>query len=217
MLISMRTRWLSWLLGVAALLVVTAVHGPAQAQIFKYTKADGTTGYTDKLSDLPKDRRAYYNELLRKREQERQALESRVGRDELLRREAEAERLRVEQARMDEAERSRQLAAISARLAEYKAREAARAADEKDWRDRVKAAKARLSRLLADFRAAESAYQAIAIQPMHTLLPGQGQKRDEALAAMKALEPQIDAAVEEVEVKIPTEARRAGVPPGWLR
>ena len=43
------------------------------------------------------------------------------------------------------------------------------------------------------------------------------QMADDALALMKRLEPQIDATINEINVKIPQEARRAGIPPGWLR
>ena len=53
--------------------------GLAEAEIYKYTKKDGSVVYTDKLSQLPRERRAYYLRQQKAQEEERRKLEARIG------------------------------------------------------------------------------------------------------------------------------------------
>lgn len=192
--------------------------GAASAQdIFKYTKADGTVSYTDSLAELPEERRAYYNRQIQEREAEHARQEAALGKDELARREAEAERERIIREAEDAANRAERLAAVEARLKEITQRNMEQDKLRAQWQARMLGARQKLNKLLEAFRQADTTYQELATRASFTLLPGQAEQRDEALALMKRLEPQIDATINEINVKIPAEARRAGIPPGWLR
>lgn len=191
--------------------------GDASAQIYKYKGADGTVVYTDSMGELPADRRAYYNERRRRLEAERQALERQLGTEEVQRREAEKQKAELMRKKMDEAERKRRLAAIEARLRKYKKSAQTERAAKTYWQNRVKEARARLKTALADFNKAKDEYTALAMQAPHTLFPGQAKTRDQAKAKMDALEATIDATIEALEVTIPLEARKAGIPRGWIR
>lgn len=209
-----RVRPWSW--GLVSLLVLSA-SGSAGAQIYKYRKPDGTVAYTDRLSDLPKERRAYYDKLRTEEEKKRRALESRIGREELERREAERARKVLVARQMAAAERQRRLRVLDAQLAVLRNRRKAREDAREEWAGRMKRARKRQGELLEAFRKTQKAYDAIAIKPSFTLLPGEGDEMQRLRARLEELEKQLDAAIHQVNVVIPTEARKAGVPPGWLR
>ena len=198
-------------------LFVVSVCTPAQGQIYRYTKKDGTVGYTDKLSELPRDRRAHYNRLARQRKEAEQRQRRVLGKEEMARRAAERERREVQAANLAAAERARRLKSIDDRLEGYRKRNAAGAAKKTEWQKKMKKARGDLKQLYRAYRDAEKKFAAIGVRASYTLLPGQAKERDEARAKMKALIPQIDAAIHQVEVALPEAARRAGVPPGWLR
>jgi len=189
----------------------------AEAQVYKYVKSDGTIVYTDRLGDLPADRQRHYNQLERERQATRERLERELGKEELERREAEqkAEALRRQQA--NAAQNARELAEIQARIDLYKRRAEEREAQKAVWQTRLRLAKEKLADLLRKFREAQERYNGIALKPMHTLLPGEAEERENARKAVEALEPQIDRTIQEIEIDIPESARKAGVPPGWLR
>jgi hypothetical protein len=85
------------------------------------------------------------------------------------------------------------------------------------WQGRIRTARQKLSKALEQFKQAETSFNEIGGRASFTLLPGQAEQRDQAEATMKRLEPVIDGLIQEIEVKIPAEARKAGIPPGWLR
>lgn len=198
-------------------LVFVSLSMPAQAEVYKYKKSDGTVVYTDKLSDLPKARRAYYNKRRAEREKQRRELERRLGKEEVERREAERKRKALVDQQLAESERQRRLRAIDAQLLEIRKRRKARADTKAEWTDRMKAARKRQRTLLEEFRKTQKAYQTLAIKPSFTLFPGQAKEKQRLLARLTQLEKELDAAIHEVSVVIPTEARKAGVPPGWVR
>lgn len=205
------------LLALAALTFALGLAESASAQVYKYTKPDGTVVYTDKLSDLPADRRAHYNKLEKEAQERRKAQVNMLGEAEVKRREVEAERKRVEQAQLEEQERARRLAEIDATLEQIRKRQAKTAGNKKAWQDRMKKAKAELKAALKEFRETQEAYNGLATKADYTLLPGQGKQKEELRKKVAALEKRVDAAIREVYVVIPEEARKAGVPPGWLR
>lgn len=193
--------------------------GPADADadIYKYKKPDGTVTYTNSLADLPVERRRYYNQRKQEQEAKRAQLERKIGKDELARREAEAQRERLLRDKAKQAEAQAQLAELDARIAAWKTKSRQRDEVKTKWQNRLAGAKQKLETALAEFKEAEGTYQSIAMKASHTLFPGQAQQRDEALKKMTELEVVIDALIEEIEVTIPDEARKAGIPPGWLR
>ncbi len=189
----------------------------ASAQIYKYTDSDGNAVYTDSLAELPSSRRSYYAERRRKLEAARRELERTVGKEELERREAEKKKEELRRKKMDEAERARRMAIIDAQLKRYKKAAAQEKTNRKQWQARVATARSNLKRYVAEYKKAKDQYTGLAIRSSHTLLPGQAKTRDDAKKKMKALEASIDATIEELEVRIPAEAKKAGVPPGWIR
>ncbi len=207
----------SWLGFSFALALTAASAGTAFADMYKYTRPNGTVGYTDNLNDLPAERRAYYNKIKAEREQRRREEEQRVGKDELARRELESKRAEIQRAQIDEAERRTKLQALDAQIAGFQEKRRAQEADRARWRERVKAAKAKLQGLLAELEKQREIYENVATKANFTLLPGQSEEAEKAKEKMDELEPQIDAAILDVEETIPEEARKAGVPPGWLR
>lgn len=202
-------------LAVASFIALPAF--PAVAQdVFRYVRPDGSVTFTDSLAALPEKVRGEYNAKLAAREAQRAELERSLGKDELERRDAEAQRARVQQEIADQAERQARLEAIDARLKAYAEADRQRQSQKKHWQDRVRSAKARLQKLYQDFKAAEASYAEISMRVSQTLLPA-GDELAQAKATMDLLVPQIDAAIADIELKIPDEARRANIPPGWLR
>lgn len=189
----------------------------ASAQIYKYKKADGTVVYTDDMGELPSERRAHYGKLQRAAKQRQKARENQYGKAELARRAKAAERKRIMEAQIEAGERAKRLAALDDSLKRVRKRSAKTASNRAAWTLRLKTAKDTLEKALTDFRRTQADYNALAIQPSFALLPGQGQKKEALRARLGGLEAKVDAAVEALYVTLPEEARRAGVPPGWLR
>jgi chromosome segregation ATPase len=194
-----------------------ALPSAAFADLFKYTKKDGSVVYTENLAEVPADRREFYQQRIAEREAERRALESSVGKEELERREAEAERARIERQAADDAERAQRLAQLDAQLRAYAEKHKKLDASKSQWQGRMRSAKAKLAQLLKEFQDTQAKHGSLAFRASHTLLPGQAEQQEQLAAKLKDLEQQIDAMIVEVEETIPDEARKAGVPPGWIR
>lgn len=189
----------------------------ARAEIYKYKSKTGSVIYTDNLSQLPAERRAYYQKVQQEREEQRKELERKFGKEEVARREVEAKRAELARAQLDEAERAKRLAAIDAQIRSYHEKDKAREASKGAWQKRVKDGQQRLQKLLAEFKAASDAHDAIAIKPLHLRLPGEAEEMERLERETARLEREVDQAIDEVEVKIPEDARKAAIPPGWLR
>lgn len=204
-------------LGVLGTLGVFWTAEDAYAEIYKYTKRDGSIVYTEDLGELPRDRQAYYRSQEAQREERRRALEARVGSDVLKEREAEQKRKAVLAAELEEAERQRRLAALDELLKGIRARRLAQKSDEASWRSRIETARTQMAEKLKAFGKTQEEYNRIAVQASYTLLPGQADKKKKLKETLDTLEKEIDALVIEIEETIPDEARKAGVPPGWIR
>jgi len=189
----------------------------AEAKIYKYTKADGTVVYTDKLSDLPPARRAHYNKQEQEAAERQKARENQFGKEELKRRDAEAQRAKLMKAQMEEQERARRLAALDETLKSIERSKSKRGAHKAAWQKRIKDAKAKLQENLQEFRKTQDAYKALAMKAGFTLFPGQAEEKERLRKRVTELEAKVDASIHEVYVTIPEEARKSGVPPGWLR
>lgn len=200
-----------------ALAGVFFVPAAAQAQIYKYKAKDGSVVYTDKLSKLPKDRRAYYNRIEAKEREARKEAERKFGKEEMERRDLERKRQALERAEMAAAERLRQRQALDEQLKRIKKRYAARDQQKTMWVNRMATAKKKVQTLLAAFEKEQTEYKRLAMKPNFTMLPGEAQKLEAARKKVAALESELDAAIAQVQRVIPEQARKAGIPPGWLR
>ncbi len=202
------------------ILVLGAVFlGPtdAAADVYKYTRPDGTVVYTDNLSQLPKARRAHYNRLRAEREAKRRRLERSVGKEKLARQEAKKKKEALKKAKMSEAERLRKMRELDKLLASLRAKRKIKEEERSEWQKRMKDARARLKERMDTFKKKQEKYKRLATAVGYALLPGQAEEKEKLKKELKALEGEIDALIEETEVTIPEEARKAGVPPGWIR
>jgi len=189
----------------------------AHAQLYKYRKKDGTVVYTDKLSDLPPKVRARYARRAAKKSQKRAELEAAVGKREAARREAEAKRQQDIQRQIVAADRAQQRQNLQRLLSRIKKDDAAEATRKAQWQKRVADAKADVRRLYAEFKKTRESYDNIAVRANFALFPGQAKEKDKLRKRLDELEKELDSALDEVNNKIPNEARKAGVPPGWIR
>jgi hypothetical protein len=201
-------------LGLVALLVGAS---PAAAQVYKYRKKDGTVVFTDKLSDLPKERRAYYNRKKAKAKEKRRRARERMTPEERRAADLEAQRKKILAQELAARERRRRLEAIDAALAEYREKRSRKRQREAFWREKKAKAEARLEAALAEYREARKEWEALATRVGFSLLPGQRARKLELQEKLPKLEAAVDAANTYLTETLPEEARRAGVPPGWLR
>ena len=203
--------------GVVGIGVVVGGTFAAHAEIYKYTLPDGTTIYTDKLSDLPKDVRAKYARRAAEKAKRRARLEASVGKREAARREAEEKRKAQLERQIAEAQalqRQQEIRALIKRIDKSAAKEAEKKAK---WQKRVIEARSRVKGLFEEFKKTREAYDTLAVRADFTLFPGQNQKKGELRKKLEKLEKELDEALKELNEKIPDEARKAGIPPGWLR
>lgn len=198
-------------------LAFVLVSPAALAEIYKYKKPNGQVIYTDNLADLPPERRDFYAKRKAERDLERREEEQRVGKEELERREAEAKRAELERASIADQERADRLRLIDLQLEAIKKKRLEREASREAWTQRMKAARDLLAKRLADFRAVQERHDAIAIKPSLTFLPGEAEELEKLRLEKERLEKEVDQSIEEVEVTIPEEARKAGIPPGYVR
>lgn len=217
-------RWISLLVLFGA--SIGASVGTARAQeekkarvpqIFRYVQPDGTVAYTDQLSDLPKERRAYYNRLIAEQEKKNREVERKVQSEEEAIRQAERERAELARKQAAEKDLQRRLAAMDEAIESLRQRHRARNQAKEKWQRRLRAVQTELAQKLAEYRETKKEWQALAIRADFTLFPGEGEKKQALQAQMETLQKKVDALAHELNVVIPEEARKAGVPPGWLR
>jgi colicin import membrane protein len=196
-------------------LVLALLPAAAHAQIFKYVKPDGTVVYTDNLSQLPPKRRAYYNKMLAEQERAEKELEAKIRDEQKTRERAEARRRALRQ-NAETAGQDR-LAALEAEIARLRAQNEARERAKAEWRKRYLSLRSRLDQKLEAYRQTQQKYDALAIRADYALFPGQVKEKNELRAQLEKLEKEIDALAHELNVELPAEARKAGIPPGWIR
>lgn len=201
----------------SALLFLIAAPLSAHADVYKYTRADGTVVYTDSLSELPEERRQHYNKELMRREAEQLRIEQEVGREELERQDMERKRQELEAEAQAAADRASRLAQMDAQIRSFRERAEKREAAKAMWQTRWRAAKQQLEKLLNEFRAAQERHGQLAMRADFTLLPGQNKDKQDLEQKLAQLEAAIDGTILELDVRIPEQARKAGVPPGWIR
>jgi hypothetical protein len=89
---------------------------------------------------------------------------------------------------------------------------------EAGWRQRMKAAKQRLEDVERRYRELDQQRtELLARAPYTQSPPADRAKAEEIDQNMQKVQKEIDDARNEIEVVIPEDARKAGIPPGWLR
>ena len=150
--------------------------GLAEAEIYKYTKKDGSVVYTDKLSQLPRERRAYYLRQQKAQEEERRKLEARIGIAEMQRSELEKKRKALEASQTQAAELAKRRQELTAQINAMDKARSAKLADKATWKKRMKEARAERDALLLAFQKKQKDTTVLAIKPAFTLLPGEAKK-----------------------------------------
>jgi hypothetical protein len=199
-------------LGLLALsLTLMVVPSSAQAEIYKYIDKNGNVVYTDSLSALPAKRRAKYVKRQRDRKQKREALEKRVGKDELERREMETKMRALDKKTLGQREYSARKSALSGRLRDYDRRRKERKDKIQGWQGQMDALKSRLRSKVAEFDKTKKEFQQAAFQYSSTAMLIHAQNREKASKKLKILEKEIDALMQKIKVDLPAKARAAGV------
>lgn len=189
----------------------------AQGEIYKYTKKDGTVVYTDKLSELPSKVRRAYAARKAKEERERARLEASIGKRELARREEEEKRERELRRLVAQADAVRRQQELQAFLRQVKKRRAKIDARKAAWQKRVAEARAKVKALFEKFKKTQEDYRNLAVRADWALFPGQNVEKEKLREDLVKIEEELDAALEELNVRIPADAKKAGIPPGWIR
>lgn len=189
----------------------------ARAELYKFKKPDGTVVYTDNLAQLPAEKREYYNRQKQEREQKRAELEKQIGKEELERREAETTRAALAQQEMAETERAERTRAIDTVLKEIQQKRAQREAARDVWKQKMRQAREQLDKKLQEHAIASERANSIGMQADFSRLPGQNEELENLKKDLERLENEIDALALQVDETIPEQARKEGVPPGWLR
>jgi len=115
------------------------------------------------------------------------------------------------------ADREARLAQMDAQIKGFRDRAEKREAAKAMWQTRYRAAKQQLDKLLIEFRQTQEQHGQLAMRADFTLLPGQNKDKQDLEAKLAQLEAAIDQTILELDVRIPEQARKAGVPPGWIR
>jgi chromosome segregation ATPase len=183
----------------------------AEAEIYKYIDANGQAVYTDNLSALPKNRRRHYRRKQEERKRKLQALEDRIGKDELTRRQVDIERRKLQRQNLNKRQINARLAKLDARLRDHDRGKNARKAKVKTWQDKIDRLRGRLQSKLAGHRTAKATFTQAAFQYNSSSLLGHMQRRNKASASMKRLEQEIDGLLHQINVLVPKQAQAAGV------
>lgn len=85
------------------------------------------------------------------------------------------------------------------------------------WQNRVKSNRARLVELTNRYSELENKYSALKANPYMAALPQNRQQIQDTEAQKAALLQEMQIIKHRLEVEIPEAARKAGVPPGWVR
>jgi hypothetical protein len=188
------------LLFIAALFILP--HSPGRAEVYKYVDKKGTVHYTDDPDQLPEPQRS---KVLRELE-------------EKIRKEQERRRKLKEQGLEDPEERLPP-APKPAPSGPHPATERleSRKASKKAWEARADKARELVAKLEKKCEDLKTERDINNRDRLTAARPGAGRRYRKALAAYQACQKALETARNYLEVELPEEARKAGVPPGWIR
>lgn len=204
---------LGWRMGALVLVGLTLwPNAHATAQIYKYKKPDGTVVFTDALSELPPERRAYYNRKISEQKAREEQLEKGLSPSEKRAREREAQRAHLKAEKQSAELQKQRRAAINAALREIEREEQAEAQKQAYWLERFQQAETQLAEAVNTYQNAYEEWSAIAIKAQFALFPGQAQKRADLEAQLPRLVQAVDEANTYLTQTLPEAARKAGMP-----
>ena len=195
----------------AALILTIFSADTVNAEIYKYIDKKGDVVYTDSLSALPAARRAYYVKKKREREQKREAMERRVGKEELDRREAEKKLKALNKKKLSKRQYAAQKAALDARLRDFDQRRKQRQDKIQAWQGKMDKLKANLNQKITELKKLREEANQAAFRYSSTAMLVHAQTREKCLKRLNVLEKEIDQLTHQIEIELPAKARKAGV------
>lgn len=182
----------------AALLILP--HSPGRAEVYKYIDKKGNVHYTDNPDMLPEPQRSKVLKELEeqiKKEQERRLKEPGI--------EGPHERLPSRTHRVEKHPNT-----ATKRLKQRKA-------SRKTWKQRGEKAREKVAELEKKCAELKTERDRSNTDRLTFSKPGAGQRYQKAQAAFQKCQQDLEKARTYLEDGLPEQARKAGIPPGWIR
>jgi len=195
----MKARFTLLVFGAALIILPPS---PGRAEVYKYVDKKGTTHYTDDPDQLPEPQRS---KVL-------QELEEKIKKEQERRRKLKEQGIEVPRERLPPAPRPVPSGPhpSAKRLESRKASKAA-------WEAKAEKARERVLKLEKKCAELETARDQSNRDRLTGARPGAGQRYHKALAVHRQCQRELENARKYLEVTLPEQARKAGVPPGWIR
>jgi hypothetical protein len=191
----------TFLLFLAALVVLPA--SPGQAEVYKYVDKKGTVHYTDDPDQLPEPQRS---KVLRE-------LEEKIRKEEEERRKRKEQGLEVPDERLPPPPRQ----PVPSGPHPSSKRLESRKASKKAWEAKAEKARERVTELEKKCEELKTERDINNRDRLTAARPGAGQRYRRARAAYNKCQKDLEYARNYLEVTLPEQARKSGVPPGWIR
>ena len=188
----------------------------ADAQVYKYTRDDGVVVFTDKLSDLPPERRAYYSKKAKAAEDQRRRERARKAPEQLRREALEAQRAQLARKKLNKEAEQHRRREFEDMLREIRKEKEKQEQANQFWREKKSEAEQALADALSRYNEALKEWESLAIKASFSLFPGQRVRLNKLQQALPQLAAAVEAANTYLTETLPAEARRAGIPPGVL-
>lgn len=192
--------WFTLPLFAAALVILP--HSPGRAEVYRYVDKKGTVHYTDDPDQLPEPQRS---KVLRE-------LEEKIKKEQERRRKLREQGLEDPEERLPPAPEPAPSGPHPAteRLKQRKA-------SKKAWEARADKARELVATLEKKCEELKTERDINNRDRLTGARPGAGQRYQKALAAYQKCQKALETARNYLETELPEEARKAGVPPGWIR
>lgn len=196
----MKTLYTFLIFGAA---LVILLQSPGRADVYKYVDKKGTVHYTDNPDKLPEPQRS---KVLRE-------LEEKIKKEQERRRRLKEQGLEVPDERLPPPPPPR----LDNRPHPATNRLDKRKAARKTWEERGKKARERVANLEEKCAELKTERDHNATDRLTFSRPGAGQRYKKSQAAYQNCQKELERARNHLDVELPEQARKAGVPPGWIR
>ena len=193
----------TWLTALAcgAFLVIPPP-SPGRAEVYKYVDKKGTVHYTDDPDQLPEPQRS---KALRE-------LEEKIKKEQERRRKLKEQGIEVPHEKLPPAPRP-----VPSGPHPAAKRLEKRKASRKAWEEKADKARERVLKLEKKCTELETKRDLDNRDRLTGARPGANQRYQKSLAAYRHCQKELESARKYLEVTLPEQARKSGVPPGWIR
>jgi hypothetical protein len=185
----------------AALVILP--HAPGHAEVYKYVDKKGRVHYTDNPDQLPEPERS---RVLRE-------LEEKIKKEQERRRKLKEQGIQVPDERLPPPRPPQPPPGPHPATDRLEQRHAAR----KAWEARAQKARARVTKLEEKCAELKTERDRSRRDSLTFSRPGAGQRYRKAQAAHQSCQRELKSARNYLDVVLPEQARKAGIPPGWIR